>query len=398
MEKKHLDDGYLLDEELGYEYGNEEEVELDMKGEELLEWSETNGEMGMEVNGATFIDRIINNMNSNFSLLDTSNRNLWGGGGIRIDTNYLDDDFLEKNNLLWEVKKERLFYKFSDTLSSVSHYKEAPAYALCRSDNNAILGVVKGKYKVIQNRNFFDYTNTLAKILNARYTSIGIIKGGRRIWVSLKLPDSFKIIGEDIIDKYLLVLNGHDGLFSMRIILTPVRLLCMNALITALKKSYINISIKHNNIADLKIQKSQIDIAYANNYFAEMEMIYKDFANRIITDKELDEYYNAVLGITDVAIEEENKHTKNKLKIKEFLKKLYNEGAGHEYARGTVWGAYNSVTEFVDHYRYKFNDENEGITVENKLKRQDKYINSILFGSGLSLKTEAYKKAFDLTY
>ncbi len=35
----------------------------------------------------------------------------------------------------------------------------------------------------------------------------------------------------------------------------------------------------------------------------------------------------------------------------EKILELYETGVGAELARGTLWGAYNAVTKYVDHYR-----------------------------------------------
>ena len=64
--------------------------------------------------------------------------------------------------------------------------------------------------------------------------------------------------------------------------------------------------------------------------------------------------------------------------IREAILELHETGEGAEMSRGSVWGAYNAVTEFTDHVQHS--------------KDAAKRLNSIWFGGGEKLK----HKAFDL--
>jgi hypothetical protein len=58
---------------------------------------------------------------------------------------------------------------------------------------------------------------------------------------------------------------------------------------------------------------------------------------------------------------------------------LHEEGHGAKLARGTVWGAFNSVAEYTDHM----------MSAEDSATR----LNSIWFGRGEQLKTKAFRLA-----
>ena len=69
-------------------------------------------------------------------------------------------------------------------------------------------------------------------------------------------------------------------------------------------------------------------------------------------------------------------------KIRDTILDLHEAGAGADLSRGTVWGAYNAVTEYADHI----------IHSKDPMKR----LTSIWFGGGERLKQKALRLAEQL--
>ena len=66
---------------------------------------------------------------------------------------------------------------------------------------------------------------------------------------------------------------------------------------------------------------------------------------------------------------------------------LFEHGKGQKLGnRHSLWKAYNSVTEYTDHYR----------TVKNLEKDETNKLSSIWFGRGAKLKEKAYNEAVAL--
>ena len=69
------------------------------------------------------------------------------------------------------------------------------------------------------------------------------------------------------------------------------------------------------------------------------------------------------------------------------LYNLFENGQGQKTGnKHSIWKAYNSITEFVDHHR----------TVKNLDKDKTNKLQSIWFGSGAKLKERAYNQALTL--
>ena len=67
---------------------------------------------------------------------------------------------------------------------------------------------------------------------------------------------------------------------------------------------------------------------------------------------------------------------------------LYHTGKGSDIpgVKGSLWGAYNAVAEYVDHYA----------TVKNEDKDSTNRLKSIWFGNGEQIKNKAFNKAIAL--
>ena len=74
-----------------------------------------------------------------------------------------------------------------------------------------------------------------------------------------------------------------------------------------------------------------------------------------------------------------NEGTLEKSKVYATVKSLYESGTGQDIpgVRGTLWAAYNAVTEFVDHER----------------GGDDNRLSSSWFGGGNDLRSKAFKQA-----
>jgi hypothetical protein len=76
---------------------------------------------------------------------------------------------------------------------------------------------------------------------------------------------------------------------------------------------------------------------------------------------------------------EEAEHTARTKKIRQSVLQLHDSGLGAHLARGTLWGAFNSVAEYTDHM----------MSGEDSATRLD----SIWFGRGEKLKLKAFNLA-----
>lgn len=148
----------------------------------------------------------------------------WHGLGVRVEEAPTSTDALRLAGLDWEVAQEPIF---TETGDAIAGYK-----VNVRDRDRKVLGVVSDRYKIIQNKEAFAFTDTLLG-RGVRYETAGSLQEGKRVWLLARLPREYIIAGERI-SPYLVFSNSHDGSGAVRVALTPIRVCCNNTLNLAL--------------------------------------------------------------------------------------------------------------------------------------------------------------------
>lgn len=245
-------------------------------------------------------------------------------------------------------------------------------WATVRTDTGDILGIVGDSYEPIQNRDAFRFLDTLVGSDEAIYETAGVIGRGERIWILAKLPGFIKVHGNDIVSKYLLLSNSHDGSSLVRVKLTPIRVVCNNTLTAALQGAG-EVHIRHTPNAAEDMKQALALLGLSNSLYEQLDAIFNRMALTKISDKQLLDYVKAL--VPDNEQEEDNAKVRG---IRKAVLELYESGQGADLSRGTVWGAFNCVTEYTDH-------EMEGDPTTR--------LESIWFGRGEQLKLKAFQLA-----
>jgi phage/plasmid-like protein (TIGR03299 family) len=256
-------------------------------------------------------------------------------------------------------------------------YSDVPnAFATVRSDTNVVLGVVGQRYEPVQNRDAFNFFDPLIDRDEAVYHTCGVLGRGEKIWLLAKLPDYIKVgPKKDPVEKFVLLYNSHDGSSHIRVKMTPIRVVCNNTLTAALSGTESEVRIKHTQSAQDKLQEAHQILGLTNQLYAQLDFIFNRMALRKVTGSQLVEYVKTL--IPDNPQAENNTRTEN---MRNHIISLHDTVEDAKQHRGTLFGAINSVSEYVDHY--------------SSQKDASKQLRSIWFGgSGEQLKRKAYQLA-----
>jgi phage/plasmid-like protein (TIGR03299 family) len=247
------------------------------------------------------------------------------------------------------------------------------AYATVRTDTNDVMGFVNESYKLIQNIDAFTFFDDLVAENEAVYETAGVFGKGECIWILARLPGYINVHGNDIVNKYLLLTNSHDGSSHVRVKLTPIRVVCNNTLTSALQGAG-EVQISHTPNAAQDLEQAVTMLGLSNYLYEQLSAMFNGMAAKKITDEQLREYLQALIP--------DNEEAGNPARTEEILNsvlQLHESGRGAHLARGTLWGAFNSVAEYTDYM----------MSGEDSTTR----LNSIWFGRGEQLKLKAFRLA-----
>ena len=112
----------------------------------------------------------------------------WHGLGTEVAEAPTSADALRFAGLDWTVRQEPVFNCRGGIIDG---YR-----ANIRSTDDAVLGIVGERYKVVQNADAFRFTDELVGG-EARYETAGSLRGGKQIWLLARMPER-KIAGDEV--------------------------------------------------------------------------------------------------------------------------------------------------------------------------------------------------------
>lgn len=301
----------------------------------------------------------------------------WHGLGTRLEEPATAREAIEAAGLDYEAELKEL--------QTVEGTLVPQRRAVVRSDTGDILGVVGKSYVPVQNAQAFSFLDAVVADGSLRYDTAGALGRGERVWMLAKLPGHIRIKGgDDIVDKFLLLSNSHDGTSALRIQCTGIRVVCSNTLNMALRhRGARSISILHKGDLTAKIEEAQRVLGFADLFFQDAEVKIDILANHYPTTDQVQDYFKTLYP--DPADTDSNR-ARN---IRNRLTELFESGIGMDIPaiKGTTWAAYNAITEWVDHRRTRTRDAN---------LRRSRRLESAWFGSGAILKAKAWNEALAL--
>lgn len=254
----------------------------------------------------------------------------------------------------------------ANRLGLVAHFPEQKNF----------LGICDDRYEILQPN---DIASVWDMTTESHVETMGILSEGKTIFFSTKLP-SYDVKGDEI-ENYLLVHSPMVPGIAASITITPVRVVCQNTLSWGLDAAKSQHRVIHTKGA-LNRYGSFLQSMW-NDAQAKAEAVKQAMEIMALTRVPaggVDEYVEELIPYPNFtqASEEEIERGRDLVdKKRRMIHRLYEgraRGAETEAFKGTYFGLYNSVVEYVDYYSHM-----------NK--------SSVVFGGGASLKQTAFDLA-----
>ena len=255
------------------------------------------------------------------------------------------------------------------------------AYATLRRMPGEIqgLGVVGERYRVVQDSHAFSIMKPLMERGVVSTLTAGVYKA--KSWLYGE-GGTFKadIMPGDTVEARVLIGNSHDGSIPWSFGFPGNRVVCQNTFHHALSNKLSKLlKVRHTAAADELIRQiTAATEAFGYEFVTSVEKM-RLMAATPIKEDGLKEYTGYVFSRWADEDEEETAGSKLYAKVLE----NFESGPGSEYHRGTVWGAFNAVTQYTTHQRSRSDDPNAAFA-DNQ------------WGAGALINKRAFERALEL--
>jgi len=261
------------------------------------------------------------------------------------------------------------------------------------------LGMVKGRYTELQNRDAFAFFDRATLEGAAVIKAVGHLNHGAVVWAVAERPETMELLPGDLVHQNLILVTAHDGSHAVKVMFSSYRPSTGTMLaVRPESRMRTEVKVRHTKSINDRMDDLHNVLAGQSDYFKRWRtaLVGEDgkggFKRRIVTEGEVQKVLEglfpakAKLDEDGNEVEETSTRAKNAREVildriegqAAYAKKAY-EGAGQEAPNGlTALDVFLGVSEYVAKDRTAKNEGNNWVVST--------------FGTGADMR----QKAFDL--
>lgn len=282
-------------------------------------------------------------------------------GNVESEQGLTSQQMLEAADLDWDVEVRPVLRHMRDG-STPQHSK---LREVIRKDTEQELGFCRTRYEVFHNREAFAFGDELVAEGTGKWVVAGQQNDGARVFMTMKLGEGFDVLGGDAYQSYLFIRTSHGDGTSIQASVIPFRLWCINQSSLARREAKSTWSIPHTTTVADRVAEARQALKLTMDYEAE----FKKIAEQIAAVKITDERAKALIA----SVIPERRSRRDDV-IADILSN-YQTSPTVEPFRGTGYGLFNGLTEYMDHVKVQRSDNarfesimfGEGASARNKL-------------------------------
>ncbi|QNP74998.1 DUF932 domain-containing protein [Streptomyces roseirectus] len=268
----------------------------------------------------------------------------WHGLGTVIPGGTEDiDEVLKLARIDWQVVKKPALFEWDDGVRTAKG-----RHITVRSDTGAALGTVGDRYEVFQNARIFRFLQDLVEQRDAVWESAGALRGGRKVFVTMRIPKAIVIDRgglDDEIVLYLAAVNSHDGTTSAESIVTPWRVVCGNTERFAVRDAPHRWGIRHTRGGLDNLEEARrnlgLTLAYAKAWEAEENQLVR-------TDLLIDDFHELIDNLWTLDDDATDAAKASARSRHDHLDGMFRDRA-RKLGR-TAYTAERTLTDYLDHH------------------------------------------------
>ncbi len=254
-------------------------------------------------------------------------------------------EILEQTGLNWTVNQVPLISQSED--EKLNNLK-TDCTGIFRNDNGEWLGTVSEKYTPYQNFQLAETIVGASEGFGLDVSRGGVLSGGRKVYLQTELKTEF--IGKSDVKRFITALNSHNGSSSIGFGSSNTVVVCSNTFYKAYKD--IN-KFRHTATASDRIKLAMADLRRAIELD---EKLMKNF--KIMSDTPLrDEVFASILKKCFNADLDARQGETTPQKVKQLERINQAISTELDLEGATLWGLFNGVTRFTNHYSNTKNRE-----------------------------------------
>ncbi|MGW1976457.1 DUF932 domain-containing protein [Streptomyces sp. NPDC001889] len=251
----------------------------------------------------------------------------------------------------WNVRKVGGVHAYEITEDGVTRIESDEFFNVRTHPKTGLperLGTVGSKYVPVANEEHCELLNLLMDETGVPIETAGSLYGGRRVFVTMRMPRAITIAGVDTMDLYLAGFNSHDGSGGFRFNVSPTRVVCANTQHMAIKNAVSHYSVRHTSGAKAKIAEARQALGMVWEYSAAFEHEAEKMINETLSLGAFEKVCESIWGPMEPnpSVRTRSNHTRRM----NTLRNLFENADTQANIRGTRWAGKQAIDEYLDHY------------------------------------------------
>ena len=254
----------------------------------------------------------------------------WHGLGTVTEGTLPAREAFETADALFTVEKRPLYYLTEEMDGLPTEH-----FAVVRTDNYGLLGIVSKQYEIVQNDSLLRMAEFIREEVDM--DCVIVLSDGAKVCFTATLRGAeTDIVPGDTVKRRIVGYLGHDGKTGCGAKFTNIRVVCQNTLTAALGEAAgAHSSIAHKGDANNRFDAliSSIDVA-RQDFVTECELM-REFSRVSMNVHTFQNFVDEVYNIDEGQV----------FRKRKALAQAFNFGYGNEFAPMSLWNGVNAITQ-----------------------------------------------------
>ena len=260
----------------------------------------------------------------------------WSRIGTDVSEATTLEEVLEKAKLNYNVIKAPIYTMKNGQLVE---YKDK--VATVDAATGETFGIVSPRYEICQNESAFEFINSVTD--DIEFVKAGTTHTGM-IYIIAKMRNQ-NILGDDF-TPYIIFQNSHNGEYTLKATISPLRIVCQNQFNIAFRESSNTVTIRHSSLLESRMDQGRALLGSTADYIRKFNEEAEVLAGIKIDYKKKKRLLDKMFTVDPETMSERliQNVEQNKARFIEAY-----EADDNQNFKGTAWGFLNAYSDYITH-------------------------------------------------